>query len=116
VVRGDGNRQAIRNSKWLFPVIESVHLLGLALIGGAVLMLDLRLLNLGLRRQPVRQVAADAQPWLIGSLVGCLDGDPALPVGIDQVLLQSGVLGEDDVSAAGDRVRVHGPAPGSDGG
>jgi hypothetical protein len=59
---------AIRNSLWLFPVIESVHLLALALIGGAVLVVDLRLLGLGLRRQPVAQLARDVQPWLAGGL------------------------------------------------
>ena len=60
---------AIRNSLWLFPVIESFHLLALALIGGAVLVVDLRMLGLGLRRQPVAQLARDAQPWLAGGLV-----------------------------------------------
>jgi hypothetical protein len=60
---------AIRSSLWLFPVIEGFHLLGLALIGGAVLVLDLRLLGLALRRQPVARIARDAQPWLIGSLL-----------------------------------------------
>jgi hypothetical protein len=60
---------AIRDSLWLFPVIESIHLLALGLIGGAVLIVDLRLLGLGLRRQPVAQVARDAQPWLAGGLV-----------------------------------------------
>ena len=59
---------AIRGSLWLFPVIESFHLLALALIGGAVLLVDLRLLGLGLRRQPVAQLARDAQPWLAGGL------------------------------------------------
>jgi hypothetical protein len=63
-----GVGEAIRNSTWLFPVIESFHLLGLAVIGGAVLVVDLRLLGLGLRRQPVAQLARDAQRWLIGSL------------------------------------------------
>jgi len=59
---------AIKNSSWAFAVIESVHLLALAVIGGAVLMLDLRLLGLGLRRQPIPEVAREAQPWLVGSL------------------------------------------------
>src|SRR5713226_2669711 len=40
---------AIRGSAWLFPVIEAFHLLALALIGGAILIVDLRLLGLGLR-------------------------------------------------------------------
>jgi len=61
--------EAIKNSSWAFAVIESVHLLALAVIGGAVLMLDLRLLGLGLRRQPIPEVAREAQPWLVGSLI-----------------------------------------------
>ena len=61
--------EAIRSSQWLFPVIESVHLLALVLIAGAVLVVDMRLFGLGLRRQPVAQLARDAQPWLIGGLM-----------------------------------------------
>ncbi|MDQ1470397.1 MAG: hypothetical protein QOJ99_1877 [Bryobacterales bacterium] len=61
--------EMIRGSTWLFPVIEAFHLLGLAVIGGAVLLVDLRLLGLGLRSQPVSRIARDAQPWLIGSLL-----------------------------------------------
>src|SRR5579864_4449474 len=64
-----GIGEAIRKSSWLFPVIEAIHLLGLGVIGGAVLVIDLRLLGLGLRRQPVAQVTRDAQPWLVGSLI-----------------------------------------------
>src|SRR5262245_52729402 len=59
----------IRNSVWLFPVIESVHLLALALIGGAILVVDLRLLGFGLTRQPVARLARDVQPWLVGGLI-----------------------------------------------
>jgi hypothetical protein len=61
--------QAISTSTWAFAVIESVHLLALSVIGGAILVVDLRLLGFGLTRQPAAQVARDAQPWLIGSLV-----------------------------------------------
>jgi hypothetical protein len=59
----------IRTSNWLFPVIEAIHLLGLAVVGGAVLIVDLRLFGFGLRRQPVAQLAQDAQRWLILSLM-----------------------------------------------
>jgi len=59
---------AIRDSIWQFAAIEAVHLLALAIIGGSVLIVDLRLLGFGLRRQPVSQVARDAAPFLHVSL------------------------------------------------
>jgi hypothetical protein len=59
----------LANSSWMFAVIESIHLLGLSVIGGAVLMLDLRMFNLGLRSQSIPEVGAESQPWLVGSLV-----------------------------------------------
>ena len=61
--------ETIRTSSWLFPVIESFHLLGLVVIGGSVLVVDMRLFGLGLRNQPVAQLARDAQHWFVGSLV-----------------------------------------------
>ncbi len=60
--------EAIRNSTWLFPVIEAFHLLGLGLTAGAVLVVDLRLLGVGLSRQPAAQLSAAVEPWLLGSL------------------------------------------------
>ena len=60
---------AMRSSLWLFPVIASIHLMGLALIGGAVLVGDLRLLGFGLSRQPVAVVARDTERWLIAGLL-----------------------------------------------
>ncbi len=60
--------EAIRNSVWLFPLIEAFHLVGLGLTAGAVLVVDLRLLGVGLGKQPVAQLAEDAEPWLLGSL------------------------------------------------
>src|SRR5262245_1449837 len=60
---------AMRSSLWLFPVIASIHLMGLALIGGAVLVGDLRLLGIGLSREPVALVARDAERWLIAGLL-----------------------------------------------
>ncbi len=59
----------VRESLWLFPVIECVHLLALALLGGAVLVLDLRLLGFGLTAQPVASLARRMEPWLIGALI-----------------------------------------------
>jgi uncharacterized membrane protein YhdT len=55
----------IRNSVWLFPAIEAFHLLGFGLTAGAMLVVNLRLLGVGLTKQPVAQIAAGAEPWLI---------------------------------------------------
>src|SRR5262245_53512444 len=60
---------AIRSSPWAFAVIESVHLVGLSVIGGAVLLVDLRLLGFGLKNQRIADVARAAFPWLVGSLI-----------------------------------------------
>jgi uncharacterized membrane protein YhdT len=60
--------QTIQASVWLFPVIESVHLVGLGVIAGAVLIVDMRLLGIGLRSQSVEEVAENARPWMMGSL------------------------------------------------
>ncbi len=59
----------MRSSPWLFPVIATIHLLGLAVLGGAVLIVDLRLLGLGLSRQPPAQLARDVEPLLRGSIL-----------------------------------------------
>ena len=58
----------IRSSAWLFPAIECVHLIGLVLLGGAVLLVDLRLLGLGLRDQPVHVVGAAGHRLLLGGV------------------------------------------------
>jgi hypothetical protein len=64
--------QAVVGSLWLFPVIEAVHLLALSVLGGAILIVDLRMLGLGLTRRTVRDLARDARPWLIGALAGLI--------------------------------------------
>lgn len=59
-------------SLWLFPVIEAVHLLSLSMLGGAVLIVDLRMLGLGLTDRSVAEVFRNARPWLIGAIVGLI--------------------------------------------
>ncbi len=61
---GDGIKQSV----WIFPAIEAVHLLALALLGGAVLMLDLRLLGIGLTTQSPSVIERQTRPWLIGAV------------------------------------------------
>jgi hypothetical protein len=66
-IAGSGLSKWISQSTWAFAVIESVHLLALSVIGGSVLIVDLRLLGFGIRSQPLAAVARDAQKWFLGS-------------------------------------------------
>jgi len=54
--------RTIRDSRVLFPIIESVHLLALTVLLGAVLVMNLRMLNAGLRRQSRLVVARALGP------------------------------------------------------
>jgi hypothetical protein len=59
---------AVRESDWLFPVIESVHVLGIVLLAGAGTLLALRLVNRGfLRDKPASAVASHLMPVMWGS-------------------------------------------------
>src|ERR1051325_6378929 len=61
--------ETIRDSRLYFPIIETFHLFALTILLGAVIVLDLRLCGLIMRKQPVRQVAEDLSPWAFWSLV-----------------------------------------------
>ena len=59
----------MRESPIFFPIVATIHLMGLAIIGGAVFVVDLRLLGFGLQNQPVAELARDAERWLFRGLV-----------------------------------------------
>jgi hypothetical protein len=61
--------EAVRTSTFLFPVIEAFHLLAFGVTVGAVLVVNLRLLGTGLRKEPAAQLWAGARPWLIGGVI-----------------------------------------------
>ncbi len=54
---------AVRENTWLFPTIESVHVLSLVLVVGSIMVVDLRLLNLASRQRSVRELTDDVLPW-----------------------------------------------------
>jgi hypothetical protein len=59
----------IRGSTELFPIIEFFHLLGLVALLGSIVVVDMRLLGIGLRRQPVSRVAAQLAPVTVTGIV-----------------------------------------------
>ena len=54
---------AIRESALVFPVILSLHLTGMGLFGGLILMTDLRILGIALTKHPVSDIVNGLRPW-----------------------------------------------------
>ena len=53
----------IRESLYLFPLIESAHVLGLTMVFGTIAIIDLRLLGIASTRRPFSRVASDTMKW-----------------------------------------------------
>ena len=60
--------RAMREWLWLYPAVEVVHILGIALLVGSVLLFDLRLLGLN-KRIPVEHLARHLLPVALGALI-----------------------------------------------
>jgi hypothetical protein len=92
--------QAMRQWLWLYPAVEIVHIAGIALLVGSIVILDLRLLGVS-RELPVRRLAAHILPWSAASFALILPsglamfvahasdlmGNPVFPVKICLILL-----------------------------
>lgn len=59
----------VRDSKYAIPLLQSVHLIGITLLLGTTLILNLRLLGLGFRRLPLPLLAEELWPWTKGGLL-----------------------------------------------
>jgi len=58
----------MRGNAWLYPLVETAHILGFVLLVGAVAMFDLRLLGFG-KGLPPRALARHLLPWSMASLL-----------------------------------------------
>ena len=58
----------VRDTVWAFPLIETFHLLALAVLLGTVLMVNLRVFGLGKRYLSAAQMARQLEPWMLASL------------------------------------------------
>jgi hypothetical protein len=54
---------AIAESTWLFPIVETVHVLALTVVVGSVAMMDLRLLGVGSKDRAASEVISSSLPW-----------------------------------------------------
>ena len=57
----------IRASTWQFAVFEMIHLLGLTMVLGSLMVFDLRLFGVGMR-QRAAELARDLGAWMLSGL------------------------------------------------
>jgi hypothetical protein len=55
---------AMRESEWLFPFVETIHVLALGVMLFPTVLMDLRLLGLMMRRESVSSVRNQLMPWI----------------------------------------------------
>jgi hypothetical protein len=55
----------LNQNEWAFPVTEILHIIGFAILIGTIMIVDLRLLGVGMRRQTSAQLVADTAPWTL---------------------------------------------------
>ena len=67
-LEGSALGQAMRQWLWLYPSVELVHIVGIALLFGSIAVLDLRLLGVS-RHIPVRTLARHVLPWSAASFL-----------------------------------------------
>jgi len=60
----------LRGSAYAYPIVLTIHLMGIALFGGMILLVDVRLLGLGMRKYSVSDLVNQLRPLKrIGFLV-----------------------------------------------
>jgi predicted histidine transporter YuiF (NhaC family) len=65
----------IRESFWTFPIIETTHVLALAVSVGLLVWFDLRLLGVGMKHQPISQIHKQIMPYaVIGFVIMFVSG------------------------------------------
>lgn len=73
-----GLGETIRHSATLIALLEIVHLIGLTLLVGTVLMVDLTLLGHGIGRYPAWRIARDLRGWTVAGLAILLASGPLI--------------------------------------
>src|SRR5271170_5986503 len=59
----------IQNVSWIIPLVQTIHILAIAIVLSSVAMLDLRLLGLAGKRVTISGMAERFLPWIWGALV-----------------------------------------------
>jgi hypothetical protein len=59
----------IQSVSWIIPAVQTIHILAISVVMGAIVLVDLRLLGLTMRRQPAHEVANKLIPHVWYALI-----------------------------------------------
>ena len=81
--------QLMSNGKWPYPALEILHIAGLVVVFGSMLVLNLRIFGRILWQEPVPQVAAGLAPLTLAGVAAQLVSGPILFMGSAMKLSES---------------------------
>jgi hypothetical protein len=59
----------LNDTEWAFPLAECIHIGGFAIAVGSIALVDLRMLNLGLRHEPIPRILRYTELWTVFAMI-----------------------------------------------
>jgi hypothetical protein len=63
---------------WVFPVVQSIHLIGLTMLVGTICLMDFRILGAAMRSRSVSDLSESLAPWTSTGLLTVLITGPVM--------------------------------------
>jgi len=71
----------IQTVMWIIPAVQTIHILCVAIVMSCMAMLDLRLIGVAGKRQPISRMVSKFVPWVWGALPVLLTTGIILTIG-----------------------------------
>ena len=95
----DPSSNPLNNNEWAFPLAECIHIAAMAVSVGTIVLVDLRMLGIGMLRQSAPQILADTELWTLAGLavvvasgLTIFSSDPVAYLGNKAFLFKMGAL------------------------
>src|SRR5580692_5476223 len=85
--------QYIKGTTWVFPLVETIHILSLAMLLGSLFLIDLRLLGIAIRRWTPAQIVEQVHSFINYSVVIILVTGAILFIAEPRKLFDSAAFG-----------------------
>ncbi|GAB7540503.1 DUF6644 family protein [Cupriavidus sp. 8B] len=91
-IHATGFATVVRESSWVYPILQVIHVFGMCILAGSVSMFDLRLLGLG-RNLSLTQCEKHFLPWAWSGFALMVLTGPTMAIGFIDVFSHNPVMG-----------------------